>query len=156
MELVLFCGLQGSGKTTFYRQRFASTHVHLSKDLWPNARRREQRLRRLLDEHLAAGRSVVVDNTSPTPADRVPLIAIARGHGARVVGYHFDAPLKECIARNNRREGRAKVPVPAILATYKRFVPPTAAEGYDALFRAQPKAGDFEVRPVRDGDTATA
>jgi len=57
VELILFIGLQGSGKSSFYRERFAGTHVLVSKDLWPHARRREARQRRLISEALAAGRS---------------------------------------------------------------------------------------------------
>ena len=33
MEAVIFCGLQGSGKTTLYRDRFMETHVRISMDL---------------------------------------------------------------------------------------------------------------------------
>ena len=70
VELVILTGLQAAGKTTFYRERFAATHVHISKDAWPNARRKERRQQRLVEEHLRAGRSVVVDNTNPTSACR--------------------------------------------------------------------------------------
>ena len=33
MEAVLLIGIQGSGKTTFYRERFADTHAHISLDV---------------------------------------------------------------------------------------------------------------------------
>ena len=33
MELIVFCGIQGSGKTTFYRERFFNTHLRISLDL---------------------------------------------------------------------------------------------------------------------------
>jgi hypothetical protein len=36
-------GDPGSGKTTFYRARFAGTHVLVSKDNFPNARSRDLR-----------------------------------------------------------------------------------------------------------------
>ena len=52
IELVVFSGLQAAGKTTFYRERLASTHVHISKDAWPNARGRETRQRRLVGAFL--------------------------------------------------------------------------------------------------------
>jgi predicted kinase len=32
MELVVFIGLPASGKSSFYRQRFSSTHALVSKD----------------------------------------------------------------------------------------------------------------------------
>lgn len=36
-------GLQGAGKSSFYRAQFAPTHLHVSKDLWPNIRIKAQR-----------------------------------------------------------------------------------------------------------------
>ncbi len=33
MEAVVFCGIQGSGKTSFYRERLLATHVRISLDL---------------------------------------------------------------------------------------------------------------------------
>jgi predicted kinase len=80
LELVVFIGLQGAGKTTCYRCCFARTHEHISKDAWPNARHRQRRQLRLIDQALGAGGSVVVDNTNPAPEDRVQ---IARMTAAR-------------------------------------------------------------------------
>ncbi|MBF5043489.1 AAA family ATPase [Aggregicoccus sp. 17bor-14] len=144
-ELVLLVGLQAAGKTRFVQERLAATHLHLSKDHWPNARRREARLRRLLAEALARGRSVVVDNTSPTAADRAPLIAIARAHGARVVGLFFAQRLAGCLARNAERTGRARVSDEALCITAARLRPPTLAEGFDALYRVRWVEGGFTL-----------
>jgi predicted kinase len=136
VELVIFVGLQGAGKSSYYHAHFQATHAHVSKDLIPrSARNREARQRRLVDEALAAGRSVVVDNTNPTPADRAPLIAIGRARGAEVVAYHFAAPIQACLARNAGRTGRARVPEAAIFATARRLIPPSVAEGFDRVVR---------------------
>jgi len=143
MELVLFIGLQGAGKSSFYRERFAATHVHVSKDLWPNARRREARQQRLITEALAAGRSVVVDNTHPQVEDRAPLIALGKAHGARVVGYAFASDVEACLARNAARPGRARVPDKALLITAAKLRWPSYAEGFEALYhvRLDPEGG---------------
>jgi predicted kinase len=133
-ELVVFSGLQASGKTTFYRERFATTHQLVSKDAWPNARNREARQRRLIDEHLRAGRSVVVDNTNPTPAERQPLVAIARAAGARAVSYAFVAAVGKALERNASRTGRARVPDAGIYSVVKRLCPVLASEGFDQRF----------------------
>jgi predicted kinase len=153
MELVLFIGLQGSGKSSFYRERFAATHVHVSKDLWPNARKREARQRRLIAQALAEGRPVVVDNTNPRMEDREPLIAIGREHGARVVGYAFESDLEACLARNARRVGRARVGDKALHITSRNLRWPSYAEGFDELFhvRLDPEGG-FHVRKWREDD----
>jgi len=113
-EIVILMGLPGAGKTTFYQSFFAASHAHISKDLWPNARERDQRQQRLLAEHLGAGRPVVVDNTNPTAKERAALIAAAQAHGARVVGYFFDITTRQAVARNAERTGRAKVAVEAV------------------------------------------
>jgi predicted kinase len=134
MELILFIGLQGSGKSSFYRLRFADTHVLVSKDLWPHARRKEARQRRYISEALAAGRPVVVDNTNPSPEVRAPLIALGHEHGARVTGYYFASDLEQCLARNAKREGRARVPEVGLFATAKVLRRPSLAEGFDSLY----------------------
>ncbi len=146
-DLAVFVGLQASGKTSFYRAHLAATHVHVSKDLMPHNRRRQARQRELIAEALAAGRSVAVDNTNPTRVDRVPLIEIARAHGAGVTGYVFLTTVDDAIARNTTRTGRAQVPLVGILSTAKRLETPTADEGYDALFSVELRDGAFLVQP---------
>src|SRR5579863_9665999 len=148
MELIIFCGLQASGKSTLYRERFAATHALVSKDLLPNAANKERRQERLIAEALAAGRSVVVDNTSPTPEVRAPLIALGRRYGATITGYYFASDLRACLARNQMREGRARVPDVALYATRKRLMAPSLAEGFDALYYVRVGAdGGFVVEP---------
>ena len=132
-ELILFIGLQGSGKSTYYRSNFAATHVHVSKDLMKNVRKREERQMQLVGEALAAGKSVVVDNTNPTPDLRAPLIALGKRHNARVAAYFFDVPVKVAVVRNRQREGKARVPDVAIFMTAKKLKPPSFEEGYDEV-----------------------
>ena len=60
-KCILFTGLQASGETTFYRQRFQDL-MHVNPDTLHT--RNKERL--LMDECFAAGSSFVVDNTNPT------------------------------------------------------------------------------------------
>jgi predicted kinase len=133
VELVVMVGLQGSGKSTVVAARFAATHAVVSKDHWPNARRREARQQRVVEELLGAGRSVVVDNTNPSPAERAPLVAAARRHGADALAVFVDTPVAECARRNDARAGRARIPLVGLYGTAKRLVPPTEAEGFDRV-----------------------
>jgi predicted kinase len=136
-DCVILIGLPAAGKTSFYRIFFSATHGHLSKDLWPNARSRDVRQQRMLRELLSRGQSVVVDNTNPTIKERAALIATARTHGARVLGYFFDVTTRQAVARNAERDGRARVQNVAIFSIAKRLEPPTLAEGFHRLFRVQ-------------------
>lgn len=135
MEVVLFVGLQGSGKSTFYRTFLASTHVLVSKDLFPNNRRPQRRQMHLIEEALRNKQSVVVDNTNPTAEDRASVIALAKAYGATVTGYRFESRLDDCLERNRGREGKQRVPEAAIWITLNRLRQPTLGEGFDRLFQ---------------------
>jgi predicted kinase len=142
-ECVILIGLPGAGKTTFYQRYFGAPHRHVSKDLWPHARRRDIRQQRLLHDAFSRGESVGVDNTNPTRLDRAQIVSIARAHQVHVIGYFFDVTTREAVARNTERTGSGKVPNVAIFTTAKRLEPPAASEGFDQLFsvRVTPDAG---------------
>ncbi|MBK9036543.1 MAG: AAA family ATPase [Myxococcales bacterium] len=146
LELVILTGLQAAGKSTFCRERLAATHEVVSKDAWPNARNRERRQRQLIAAALAAGRSVVVDNTNPSPVERGPLIELGRAHGARVVSYWFPLAVAEALVRN--AGGGARVPDLGVLSVAKRLVAPGAAEGFDQRFEVRIADAGFVVRAV--------
>jgi predicted kinase len=130
MQAVIFTGVQGSGKTTFYVERFLHTHVRISLDVL-KTRSRE---RALVETCLACGQPFVVDNTNPRAEVRAPYITAARQVRFRVTGYFFQTPLQDALRRNAQRTGRALIPAPGVIATYKRLEPPVFAEGYDELF----------------------
>ncbi|UUV27724.1 ATP-binding protein [Amycolatopsis roodepoortensis] len=132
--VVILIGLQASGKSTFFRREFAGTHVHVSKDTFPNARRPQARQLRMLAEALEEGRSVVVDNTNPSPEEWAPLIEVARRYGARVAGYWFPPDLEGSQERNARRKGKTRVPDVGLYATLKRLRRPSAEDGFDELY----------------------
>jgi predicted kinase len=134
-DCVILIGLPASGKTTFYREHFAETHDHVSKDLLRHTSRPERRQQNLIAASLDAGRSVVVDNTNPSAVVRAQIITVARSRGAQVIGYFFDAPAADALRRNRARQGRERVPDVAIFATRKRLEPPSLAEGFDRLYR---------------------
>jgi predicted kinase len=145
-ELIVFIGLQGAGKSSFYYARFAGTHELVSKDRFPNNRNPARRQRQLIEEHLGAGRSVVVDNTNPTVEDRAELIALVRSCGATIIGYSFESRLADCLERNRQRAGKARVPDIALYATRKRLCWPSLAEGFDQLFYVRLLGeGRFEI-----------
>jgi predicted kinase len=134
-EAVIFVGLQGSGKTTYFSDHFAATHEHLSRDIQGTAEREAAILRQCLN----SGRSFVVDNTNATRAVRAGYIRDAKTAGFRVVSYFFDAPVRTAIGRNNHRKDKKPIPVPAILRTAKLLEPPSVDEGFDEVRTIKPE-----------------
>jgi predicted kinase len=145
IEVAILVGLPGAGKTSFYRARLAGSHVHVSKDVLGHGKDTGRRQLELVTRALGERRSVAVDNTNPRAEDRAPLIALARAAGARVVAYVLDTTPKESAARNRTRTGRERVPNVAVFVTAKRLQPPTAGEGFDAVYRVRAEGGGFEV-----------
>jgi predicted kinase len=130
MQLVLFCGIQATGKSTFYQQRFFHSHVRLSLDLL-RTRHREQRL---LQVCLETQMRCVVDNTNPTRAERATYLTPARAAGFEVVGYFFQSIATEALVRNLQRPAERQVPDKGIRATRNRLEIPGRAEGFDHLY----------------------
>ncbi|WP_214410992.1 ATP-binding protein [Sphaerisporangium fuscum] len=150
-EVAVLVGLQASGKSTFYHRRLSATHVHVSKDHWPNARHRQRRQLRVIAESLEAGRDVAVDNTNPSPEEWSPLIVTAKEHGARVVAYWFPPDLSASLERNAVRLGRVRVPEVGLRATFTRLRRPRLSDGFDAVHTVTfDGRGGFAVRAGTD------
>jgi hypothetical protein len=134
MEAVILCGVQGGGKTTLYRDRFAATHEHVSLDVLGSRAREAKLIAACLDE----GRPFVVDNTNPTAADRARYIDPAREAGFKVIGYLVE------------HDGRSEHVGPAAVGmTARRFVRPAPEEGFDELFHATSRpGGGWRVEPL--------
>ncbi len=130
VEAIIFAGVQGAGKTTFYKERFSDTHVRISLDML-RTRRREQLL---FDACVQGKQSFVVDNTNPLPSDRARYIAPAHAAGFQVLAYYFETSLQDAIQRNSRRRGKGRIPIAALAGTFKKIQPPTLAEGFDAIY----------------------
>jgi predicted kinase len=133
MEAVLFIGIQGAGKSTFYRERFFDTHVRINLDML-KTRYRE---RVLLSACLLAKQPFVVDNTNVLAKERVRYIEPARENAFRVHAYFFEPDVRGSIARNARRAGKGVIPVQGVLGTYKRLEPPRQEEGFDRIYRVR-------------------
>lgn len=100
MQAIIFTGIPGAGKTSFYRQEFFATHVRISLDLL-KTRARETRF---LETCLQTGQQFVVDNTSPSREERAKYIQLARQAGFSITGYYFASRVDPCLQRNAERK----------------------------------------------------
>lgn len=142
MELILFCGLQATGKTTFYKEHFLKTHIRLSMDML-NTRNKEEKL---MQACFSVQQPFVVDNTNPSKADREQYIARARQFKYKVIGYYFQSKIEEALHRNNARSGKEKVPELGIRGTYSRLQLPEPGEGFDELYYVEMGENAFIIK----------
>ena len=147
MEAVIFIGIQGTGKSSFYQKRFFHTHLRVNSDML----RTRHRLGLMFNACLEARQPFVLDNTNVTKEVRAEFIARSKAAGFRVVGYYFRSDIASALARNSERLDAARIPDRGVLGTYKKLEIPQRAEGFDALYYVQiDPAGEFQVEEWAD------
>jgi predicted kinase len=139
---VILIGIPASGKSSFFHDRFAETHVRINRDMLRSAHRE----RLLLDACIQGKTSFVVDKTNVTRAERAVYVQAARQAGFRVEGYFFQSRRAECAERNRLRQAARQVPDAAIGGMSGRLEVPNSDEGFDALYFVRlTTAGGFNV-----------
>lgn len=126
--MVLFTGIQASGKSTFYRDYFFNTHVRINLDML-RTRHRESILFRAC---LESKTNCVIDNTNPAIRDRERYIVPAKMKKFEIIGYYFYSDLESALKRNRQRE--KVIPDIGLYATSKKLQVPSLSEGFDRLY----------------------
>lgn len=130
MEAVIFIGIQATGKSTFYKEKFFKTHIRINLDMLKTRNREDI----FLDACIKAKQPFVVDNTNPSIEDRKKYIDIAKSAKFKVIGYYFQSSIVEAIKKNERREGKEYIPLAGIKSTYAKLQLPSLDEGFDELY----------------------
>ena len=144
MEAIVLCGVQGSGKTTLYRDRFLATHVRVSMDLLRTRHREAAFLRAVpRDAPAVRGRQHEPDARRPPPLRR----AGARGGlpGRSATSSRSTPPRRW--AATPSASGRARVPAAAWSA------PPGGSCGPRSR-RASTSSGTPPPRPAAAGGSS--
>ena len=150
-RVFLISGIPGSGKSTFVRERIAKYGgYHVSRD--------EIRFNLLdkyggdyfshedevintfynnINELLDSDEQCVdiyVDATHLTRAARMNVLNKIHKEKAYLIAVWFDVPLELCLARNDKREGRARVPRQTIEDMFRRYSKPSKHD-FDEVWR---------------------
>lgn len=128
---IVLMGIQGSGKSTLFKQRWADTHVRINRDMLKTSNRFEA----LVFACLSTSQPFVLDNTQVHVNGRRRYISLARAAGFRVEGYFFEPDVEGCIQRNAQR--LEPIPEKAIYGTKNKWEAPRSGEGFDALYRVK-------------------
>ncbi|MEP7338734.1 MAG: AAA family ATPase [Acidobacteriota bacterium] len=147
MEAIIFTGIQATGKSAFFQQRFFATHVRINLDML-KTRNRE---RILIAACLEAKQPFVINNTNLTCEARAVYISQAKVAGFSVTGYYLKSVLQDVLERNRQRSGKALIPEKGILGAYRKLELPSFDEGFDRLFYVEiAEDGQFIVKEWSD------
>ena len=145
MQLIIFTGVQASGKSSFYLLNLHQSHLRINLDML-KTRHRENII---FEACLVSKTKMVIDNTNPTRDDRARYIQRAKDAGFEVISYYFETDLSSTLERNSYRKGKANIPEVGIRATYKKLETPILDEGFDAIFKVKiVENGEFSVETI--------
>jgi predicted kinase len=150
LDIVVVCGLPGSGKS-----HFASAHFSGTGRLRVNRKELRRLLfemthfgqkwsekdfassdeflvghveKKILEHFLQNHKKLLIDNTSMSQESRKPYVTIARQAGKSIGAIFLDTPVPRCLERNRSREDAMPERVIANLQAEKQL--PDTAEGY--------------------------
>lgn len=148
----VLCGCPASGKSTYVENIFKNsqkTVAIVSRDeirfsLLEDGEdyfSKEDEVLKLFYERISENLAnpyvdiVVADATHLNQKSRSKLFSnIDIPEECRVYAIAFETSLDECLRRNEKREGRAKVPRGVLRRMYYSYTRPTPVEGFDAIY----------------------
>lgn len=142
MEMIILCGIQATGKSTFYKENFFNSHIRISLDLL-NTRNKETLF---IDTCLDIQQPFVVDNTNPTRNDREKYIRKAKDKNFKITGYYFQSKLADALLRNSHRSEKENIPEIGIKGTAGRLEIPNYDEGFDQLYYVSIENNRFIIK----------
>ncbi len=156
-KLIILVGVPGSGKTTLASKIAERGYDCLNADsirqeLWGNPadQREPERVFAIffkkLEELLAQGRDIIIDNTNINQKQRRPIIERAANAGYTDIQlWLLDVPLDLCLERNRNRDRAVPEDIVAnMFMTLNRHGRPRKEEGKLVLIR--PGKGDEDYR----------
>lgn len=153
LNIILLCGLYGSGKTEFAMQHFKGkerSRISRSEirkfihemtnfgDPWAPEKFTEDTdalvkhiEKKMLEQFLHLKKNVVIVNTAVTKKSRQGYIELARQTRKTIGAIFIQRPLEQCLERN----GRNKIAVPqhVIYTLHAKIELPSKSEGFDEV-----------------------
>lgn len=142
--MAIMIGIQGSGKSTFCNERLAE-FIRINLDTLHTRNKENIAINKII----AGKNPIVIDNTNTTVGERAKYILKGREAGYRIIGFFMQSKLRDCIARNEQREGKERIPNKAIACTSNKMELPSYNEGFDEIYFVSIEDGKFRIKDWR-------
>ncbi|KAI9815120.1 MAG: hypothetical protein M1827_002963 [Pycnora praestabilis] len=159
IELVIFCGSPGAGKSTFYWKVLKPLrYERVNQDI---LKTRERCIKRAT-EYVSEGKSVAIDNTNADSDTRAVWVQLARKLAIPIRCIYFTAPSRLCEHNDTVRalngpqwlqmnpEGRTILPKVAFTGFTARFRAPNPDEGFQEIVKVDFKGTTSNAQPGAD------
>ncbi|KAM0689573.1 hypothetical protein Q7P36_010444 [Cladosporium allicinum] len=154
VEIVLFCGSPGAGKSTFYWTYMQPLgYERVNQDLLKT----RDKCVKVATQHVEDKQPVVVDNTNADKDTRAVWVGLAAKLNVPIRLVHFTAPAKLCEHNDTVRaltgdlrqmnpESRTMLPKMAFTGFASRYREPTVDEGFDDITKVNFKFNGTEAQ----------
>ena len=143
----VMCGIPGSGKSTFCdeykrvhpylkvvsRDEIRFSMVKENEEYFSKEDKVLEEFHRRIDEFLKEGYDVIADATHLSKKARAEMLELHKIDGIETKIFWKDIDLATALARNDTREGRAKVPRSVIRRMFYQMDKPSIEEGFDKI-----------------------
>ena len=155
-RLFIMCGIPGSGKTYFCKNRIKGDHVYVSRDeirfallgeddpYFSKEKEVWKHFVAKIEAGLEAGKDVYADATHLNPASRSKLLNCLADVG-EVNAIYFDLPIDLIKRQNAKRSGRAYVPEEQLESMAKNYQKPEFKEGFYHIWRVERNGAEFKI-----------
>ena len=157
-DLYLMMGVPGSGKTTFLKNRVTKeTSIIISRDTirfsllkegeeyFSHEKEVVKIFWEKINNALAEGKDVFIDQTSLTPRSRRYLLEHINGYTYTNLIW-INEPLETCLKRNElRRNTKAYVPRSTIKRMFDQLIEPSLDEGFNKIYVYNSNTNTFKI-----------
>lgn len=157
LEIIVFVGFPGCGKSTFVGKHLLPTnHFHVSQDKLKS----KEKCFAAATESLKRSQSVVVDGTHPNLTSRRPWIELGKQFSIPVRCFAFQASeqvskhnnltrsVRQCFPNIKMTQSCPKVPTIAYNIYKSKYEEPSVGEGFASIHRID-FVGEFETEAER-------
>lgn len=142
-NLYLCVGIPGSGKSTWAKKNALQLNASIvsrdeirfsliedGADYFSKETETYNLFVNEIQQRLNNGENVIADATHLNCASRIKLLNRLNLHGVNIIPIFFDTPLRIAMERNEKREGRARVPRSVMRRMGAQLVPPHYHEAH--------------------------
>lgn len=139
-SLIILCGIPGSGKTTISEQLSVQYNAKLyhydefvKQFTYADKGKTHSYLYKTVASDLLNNHNVVIDDLHTRLEWRRELLDALKDVSCTKILVVVNTPLEECLRRNAKRSGSARLPDSIIEHLHKTYEPPTIDEGWDEI-----------------------
>lgn len=161
-RLFIMCGIPGSGKTYFCKNKVKGDYVYVSRDeirfallgeddpYFSKEKEVWKHFVAKIEAGLEAGKDVYADATHLNPASRSKLMDCIVS-ADEINAIYFDIPFELILKQNAQRVGRAYVPEQQLKSMARNYQKPEYLEGFDNIWCVKRNGAEFYITKIEKG-----